>query len=81
MLVKWHLGGEPDMHLVDTIMDVLPRVTDQVDLPDGTTVHVGSINWYPWGEPDDEQPWPFAYVVLERSPVRDPMTPVRLARP
>lgn len=80
MLVKWHVGGEPLVDLADSILDVIPRVTDQVDLPDGITVYVGSVNWYPWGEPDDLVIQPFVYIVLERDPVPDPMTRVRLAR-
>jgi hypothetical protein len=80
MLVKWRIGGEDDARLADSILPIVPPVTAQVDLPDGTTVYVGSVNWYPWGEPDDDLIEPFVYIVLERDPVPDPMTRVRLAR-
>jgi hypothetical protein len=40
----------------------LPRIGDEVHLPDGSEAEVTSVTWYPNGEHGDNEP--FVYVVL-----------------
>lgn len=40
-----------------------PRVGDEVNVADGT-VYVRHVVWDPQGDPEDDQPEPFVYIVL-----------------